>query len=384
VSDSGSMTRRRCVLQVVPALHHGGVERGTLEVARHLAGEGYRSVVVSAGGRLVADVLAAGAEHITLPVGRKNPLAALANRYRLKSIFFQIRPQVVHARSRLPAWLAWSVLRAMPAPRPAFVTTVHGLYSVKRYSSIMARGDRVIAVSRTAADYVKRYYSKDLKTDPVVIYRGIDPDEFSYGHQPDFPVLDRWYRSHPVVVGVKTVLLPGRLSRLKGARDLTNWLKKTRLPVRLVLTATPDDDLDAARLFHHFVDHGVADKVVWVGVQNRMADVYALVDVVVNVSRKPESFGRTVAEALAVGTPVVAYGHGGVGEILQAIYPAGCVPPADTAALERTLERILADPPPVPDKQPFVLADMLAKTQAVYESLMNDSDSDLYSAGVQS
>ncbi len=351
-------------------MHCGGVERGTLEVARDLVRHGYRSVVASAGGRLTDRLVAAGVEHIQLPVGQKNPLAAWRNRQRLKRLIARLQPDIVHARSRLPAWLAWSALKGMDPARPAFVTTIHGLYSVKRYSSIMARGDRVIAVSKTAADYVRAHYAGWLKAQPVVIYRGIDPQEFPYGHQPDFRVLDRWYRAHHQLVGTKSVLLPGRLSRLKGARDLTHWLQNSALPVRLVLTATPDDDLDSARLFHHFSEHGVADKVVWVGTQDNMADVYALVDAVVNVSQKPESFGRTVAEALAVGTPVVGYDHGGVGEILQALYPVGRVPVRDTGALADTLDRILANPPPVPDKHPFLLDNMLAQTRTVYADLI--------------
>lgn len=356
-------------------MHSGGVERGTLEVARYLAECGYRSMVVSAGGRLVADLQQAGVEHITLPVGHKSPVQALHNRQQLKKLIRDIQPHIVHARSRLPAWLAWSVLRGLEPGRPAFVTTVHGLYSVKRYSSIMARGDRVIAVSRTAADYVKQHYRQYLRCEPDVIYRGIDPQEFPYGHRPDVLWLDAWYRAHHQLVGVKTVLLPGRLSRLKGARDLTGWLQETTNNVRLVLTATPDDDLDTARLFHHFAEHDVAHKVVWVGLQRNMANVYAAVDVVLNLSQKPESFGRTVAEALAVGTPVVAYDHGGVGEILHAVYPAGCVPPRNIAKLAEVLERVLDNPPPVPDRQPFLLSDMLNQVRGVYEQLMAGTDS---------
>jgi len=374
MSTSGSNDRRRCVLQLVPAMHNGGVERGTLEVARDLAKHGYRSVVVSAGGRLVNRLSAAGVEHITLPLGHKNPLAAWRHYRTLKKLITRLQPDIVHARSRLPAWLAWMALKGLGTARPAFVTTVHGLYSVKRYSSIMARGDRVIAVSHTAADYVRQHYRQWLKSEPEVIYRGIDPEEFPYGHRPDFPVLDKWYRRHHQLVGAKSVLLPGRLSRLKGARDLTHWLQNSALPVRLVLTATPDDDLDSARLFHHFSEHGVADKVVWVGVQENMADVYALVDAVVSVSQKPESFGRTVAEALAVGTPVVGYDHGGVGEILQALYPAGRVPALDQARLAETLDNVLTDPPPVPDQQLFVLDTMLAQTRAVYAQLLESNN----------
>ncbi len=366
-------TGRRCVVQLLPAMHTGGVERGTLEVAACLAAKGHRSVVVSSSGRLVPALCKAGAEHIDLSVGRKNPVSAWFCRQRLKKLFQDMRPDIVHARSRLPAWLAYSALQAMPpAERPAFVTTVHGLYSVKRYSSIMARGDRVIAVSRTAADYVTKHYKPWLKRDPVVVYRGIDPDEFPYGHRPDASFLDRWRWQCHQLAEHKTVLLPGRLSRLKGGRDLLYWLQCTTVPARLLLTARPDDDVNAARLYRFFEEHGVANKVVWLGLQERMADVYAAVDVVVNASRKPESFGRTVAEALAVGTPVVGYDHGGVGEILQAVYPHGRVPVGDRRALACRLDEVLVKPWPVPDKQPFLLSDMLRRTYVLYQDLWSE------------
>ena len=136
--------RRLTVVQLLPALHSGGVERSTLEIAAALVAAGHRSVVVSAGGRLVEPLLAGGSEHIALPVGRKSLLAAPGTVRRLRSELGRLRPDIVHARSRLPAWMAWFALKGLPAPRPRFITTVHGLNSPGRYSGIMTRGERVI------------------------------------------------------------------------------------------------------------------------------------------------------------------------------------------------------------------------------------------------
>jgi glycosyltransferase involved in cell wall biosynthesis len=141
--------RRLTVAQLLPALESGGVERSTLEIAGALAAAGHRALVVSAGGRLLPALEATGARHLALAIGRKSPLV-LRHVRRLRRWFADEGVDIVHARSRLPAWLAWRALRGMePARRPRFVTTVHGLNSPSRYSAIMARGERVVCVSET-------------------------------------------------------------------------------------------------------------------------------------------------------------------------------------------------------------------------------------------
>ena len=156
--------KKLTVVQILPALQSGGVERGTLEVAGALVHAGHRSIVVSAGGSLVRELVASGSEHISLPVGRKSLLTLL-------------HVDILHARSRLPAWIAWLAWRGMPPQeRPHFVTTVHGLYSVNRYSAIMTRGERVIAVSDTARQYILDNYSEVNPGSVVTIFRGVSPD----------------------------------------------------------------------------------------------------------------------------------------------------------------------------------------------------------------
>lgn len=151
-------TRKLTVLQLLPALESGGVERGTLEVAQALVERGHRALVISAGGRLVTPLTALGAEHFEWPIGRKS-LTTLRLVRRLRRFLTEQRVDIVHARSRIPAWIAYLAWRRMdPATRPRFVTTVHGLYGVNRYSGIMARGEAVIAVSETTRDYILQNY----------------------------------------------------------------------------------------------------------------------------------------------------------------------------------------------------------------------------------
>lgn len=144
------------VVQLIPALDSGGAERSALEIARALVQAGHRSVVISAGGRLVEQLQAEGSEHVTLDLGRKS-LFTLARFGALRRVLRALKPDIVHARSRLPAWMGWWALKGM-TPRPHFVTTVHGLNSPGRYSAILLRGERVVAVSQTLRDYVLSHY----------------------------------------------------------------------------------------------------------------------------------------------------------------------------------------------------------------------------------
>ncbi len=373
------MARPLTVVQLLPALESGGVERSTLEIAEALARAGHRAVVVSAGGRLVPQLLAAGAEHVALDIGRKSP-ATLRRVYALRRLLRELRPDIVHARSRLPAWIGWFALRGLPeARRPRFVTTVHGLNSPSRYSAIMTRGERVICVSDTVREYVLRHYPR---TDPArlrVIPRGIDPAAF-----PRVPMHDAAARAavvalHPQLAGDgPLLLLPGRGTRLKGHADALALLAALRargLDARLWMPGARDParadyvaelEAEAARL-------GVADALAITPPTAAIAQGYAASDLVLQLSRKPEAFGRTVIEALSVGRPVLGWAHGGVGELLRELQPAGAVPPFDADALADAARALLAHPPAPPATMPYTLQAMQQATLAVYEDLVRAS-----------
>ena len=362
------MKQQLVVAQLLPELNNGGVERGTIEIANYLAQKNCVSIVISSGGRLV-DMLSPNVIHIELDVGKKS-LFTLNMIKPLRNIFIQYNVNIVHARSRLPAWIALKAISKLKANKPSFITTVHGLYSVKRYSSIMARGDRVIAVSKTALEYVTRNYNKYLNNNPILIYRGVDPVEFPYRYKPSTKWLHEWRRQHPNLSNTKKVLLPGRLSSLKGAKDLLFWLKNTNENVKLILTSKISTNDYSQQLANYFSKHNVDKKIVWVGVQSSMAELYSMADVVVSTSKRPESFGRTVLEALAIGTPVVAYNHGGVGEILDKIFPQGKVYLNDETALANKIDQFLSQKYLVPNNNPFLLSTMLKKTLNVYKDVI--------------
>jgi glycosyltransferase involved in cell wall biosynthesis len=363
------MTKPLVVIQLLPALENGGVERGTIEIANYLAKLGHKSVVISSGGRMQQD-LSKKVEHIQLEVGKKS-LMSLFLIKKLCEIFINKNANIVHARSRFPAWLAYRAIAKIKTNKPNFITTIHGLYTVKRYSSIMARGDQVIAVSQTALDYVQNNYAQYLKTQPQLIYRGINTKDFPYGYKPDVLWLQKFYETYHQLVGHKIVLMAGRLTALKGAKDLLVWLQSQENDAKLVFTADPEYDFYAAKLFHYFKEHDVENRIAWIKPSNEMKHLYAIANVVVSASKRPESFGRTALEALAIGTPVVAYNHGGVGEILNNIFPQGLVELNNSQALSDKINATLKNKFIVENCQPFQLENMCQKTLNLYEKTHN-------------
>ena len=366
--------RRLTVVQLLPALDAGGVERSTLEIAEALVDAGHRAIVVSAGGRLLPRLDAVGGEHITLDIGRKSP-TVLRHIRTLRHLFAEVDADIVHARSRLPAWLGLWAFRGMGGKRLHFVTTAHGLNSPSRYSAIMARGERVICVSRTVRDYLLSHYPATDPTRLVVIPRGIDPAVFPRTPHPDRAARARIADLHPQLAGDgPLLLLPGRGTRLKGHADAIALLAQLRAAgtdARLwmpgVVQAGREDYL--AELEAMTGEAGIRDAVAMTDATADMATAYAASDLVLQPSRKPEAFGRTVIEALSIGRPVLGWEHGGVGELLRELQPEGAVVPFDRDALRQRAQALLANPPPPPATMPYTLRAMQEATLAQYHAL---------------
>ncbi len=365
------------VVQVVPALDEGGVERGTLEVAEHLAANGHRSIVVSAGGRLCDALQRSGSEHVPWPIGRKS-ISTLRFVPRLRRLLRDRRVDIVHARSRLPAWITYMALRGLPASqRPRFVTTVHGLYSVNPYSAIMTRGDRVIAVSETVRGYVLTNYPRIPPERLSLIERGIDTAEFPHGYQPSREWLDAWHASFPELAGKLVIVLPGRLRRLKGHEDFLRLLRRRQEIHPSIHGVIVGDDRSGSRYVAELKALARAERlpVSFVGHRADIREIYATSKLVLSLSSQPESFGRTVLEPLSLGVPVIGYAHGGVGEILDRMFPEGKVAVGDVEALIERTREFLRHPRAVRAENPYPLERMQRRTLALYRDVSEDRDS---------
>jgi glycosyltransferase involved in cell wall biosynthesis len=370
--------RRLTVVQLLPALESGGVERSTLEIADALVQAGHRAIVVSAGGRLVPALQAVGGEHIALDIGRKS-LATLRHADALRRLLECGHADIVHARSRLPAWIGRLALRGIaPGRRPRWVTTVHGLNSPSRYSRVMASGERVICVSDTVRAYVQRHYPDTPAGRLRVIPRGIDPAAFPRAPRPDADARAWAATQHPALAGTgPLLLLPGRGTRLKGHADALELLARLRtsgIDVGLWLPGAREagraayiDELEARA-----ASLGIASSLAFTPPTSEIARAYAASDLVLQLSHKPEAFGRTVIEALSVGRSVLGWAHGGVGELLAELQPQGAVVPFDADALHATAASLLAHAPPLPATIPHTLRAMQEATLAVYAELIDD------------
>ena len=391
-SDTTSMTagpstgRMPVVLQVLPSLGGGGVERGTVEMTAALTEAGWTALVVSSGGPMVRDIERAGGKHIQLPVHSKNPFVMRKNIGRLAKVISEHGVNLVHARSRAPAWSALAAARRTGTP---FVTTVHGPYGFglpfkRLYNSVMTCGDRVIAISEFIRGYILDNYRKVDPDHIRIIHRGVNIDIFDPAKTTAARVIhlaNEWR----IPDGVPVVMLPGRLTRWKGHRVLFEALAQIKdRPMRCLIVGDDQGRSGYRRELDALIDKlGLQSVVHIVGECRDMAAAYKLSDVVISASTEPEAFGRIVAEAQAIGKPVIAPNHGAAPEILLPEVTGWLVPPSDPQALARALEKALdldtgarerlAQAAIARVRENFSTAKMCDATIAVYRELLDGS-----------
>lgn len=334
------------ILQALPALYSGGVERGTVEFAADLVRHGHDSFVVSSGGPLADRLKEQGSTHIQMPVHRKSP-ASFGQVRPMRNLIRELQPDIIHVRSRMPAWIVRLAWKGLPAhQRPAIVSTFHGMYSVNPYSAIMAKSDHVIAVSNCVRNYViQNFQVPDQKL--TVIQRGVDVGYFQQKE-----LSDAWQRAlfvqFPHLENKRILMMPGRISRWKGQLQFLEAMKEiTREQPDchgiIVGGAEPGKERFLGELEQHRAKLGLTDKVTFLGQRNDMAELYLFADLVCHMSTKPEPFGRTVTEALSSGTPVVAFNRGGAAETLQACFRDGLVTPDDTQEFAQVALKLLSN-----------------------------------------
>ena len=336
------------VLQVLPALDSGGVERGTIEIVEALTARGWTGLVASQGGRLVPAVERAGGRHITLPLRAKQPWAIWRNAARLADVIRRENVDLVHARSRAPAWSAWLACRRTGMP---FVTTYHGAYSdggwgKRRYNSVMARGARVIAASGFIADLLRRQHG--VSEDRLrLIPRGIDPAVFDPARVAGLRTAEL-ARAWAIPEGATIILLPARISRWKGQSVLIAALGLLRRPDLVLVFVGSDQGRHSyvRSLLDQAAALGVSGQVKLAGHCADMPAALMLADIVVSASTEPEAFGRAVIEAQAMARVVIAAGHGGAAETVSDGETGILVPPGDAAALAEAITTVLALPAP--------------------------------------
>jgi len=375
------VARPLTIVQMLPELITGGVERGTLEIGGFLVKNGHRSLVVSNGGPMVDALVKTGTEHMTLPVGEKNP-RALGCIPRLRQLFKKEKVDILHLRSRVPAWVGLLTARTLPCTaRPRIVTTFHGFYSVNPYSAVMTRGERVIAVSQLISDHIRDRYG--VGGDHVkVIHRGFDATCFDPLLVDNHQVADLRAKWDIDKTRGPVLMLPGRFTELKGHRLFLTALEKIKhLSWTAVLVGDERENPEyAAQLKRETTQKGLEDRIVFAGHCDNMPAAFMLCDVTISASIHPESFGRVGVESQAMGVPVVATAHGGSLETIIPEKTGWLFSPVDTDGFARALAEAVQD-----ETQRkamghrakawvtthFTTARMCEKTLALYEELMS-------------
>jgi glycosyltransferase involved in cell wall biosynthesis len=362
------------VLQILPELDCGGVERGTLEVAAELVRRGHRSIVVSGAGQMVPQLILEGSEHIDLPVGKKSVLSAIKLIPKLRQLFKDQRIDIIHARSRLPAWLAYLAWKKLdPDNRPGFVTTVHGPYTVNRYSKIMVSGERVIAISEYIKNYILENYPDIDENKIEIIHRGISKEKFPYGYKPSEKWLKNWNNKYPLLANKFIITLPGRVTRWKGHNDfidiITHSLNEGLNVHGLIAGGTDRGKEKYLNELKSIINSkGMENHFTFLGQRNDMKEIMSVSNIVLSLAMIPEAFGRTALEALSLGTPVIAYSHGGAAEVLGEMFPEGKAKPHCTDEVNSIINKFYKTTPKVEHQNAFALSAMLDKTIAIYNS----------------
>ncbi|MDA3933325.1 MAG: glycosyltransferase [Gammaproteobacteria bacterium] len=361
------------IVQVLAALGIGGSELVATELTEYLRRRGHRLTVIAASGPLSERISAAGAEHLHWPIGKKR-LSTLKLVKPLRAWLEQARPDIIHVHSRFPALIVKLAMRGL-RHRPLLISSMHGHYSVNAYSGIMARADVVIAVSEHIRQYTLRHYPGVDPQRVITVHGGVDHSQFAHGHQPSAHWLCEIHAQFPALHNKRLLLLPGRLTQWKGHASFLQLLKllsTQRQDVHgVVVGAGRRHSRYRQRLDSLLRRLQIEQLVTFTGARTDMADWYAAADIVYNLSdRPPEAFGRTVLEALSIGTPVLAWDQGGPAEQLQALFPAGRVAVHDMSALlQKTLD-LLHHPQLVPASDAFSLAQSMASTLAIYEQAL--------------
>ena len=369
------------LLQVVPSLNSGGVEQGTVDIAENLIKSGYYSSVVSNGGRLVSLLEKFGSKHFKFPVHSKNPFIIYNNIFNLKKIILNEKINILHTRSRAPAWSSYYAGKN----KVKLVSTFHNIYghqnSLKKfYNSGLAKADSIIAISQFVKENIIKLYnvSEDKIT---VIYRGINEKNYNSNNINEKIMLN-FISENNIINNNKIILYPGRLTKWKGQIEFLKVLKKLKTKNFCCYFVGDNKNRSyAIKLSKEIENFNLNKKCRIMGHISDMKYIYKLSDLVVNGSQEPEGFGRVVSEAMCMEKPVIAYAYGGVAEQLATQDEMFKIPINDFEKMACSIDKVLnmskdkinliGQKSSTFVKQSFTKDIMTSKTLNLYKRLLN-------------
>jgi glycosyltransferase involved in cell wall biosynthesis len=327
------------VMQIIPALGAGGAEQGCIDVAAELVKSGAKSIVVCNGGHRIPEILRRGSIHINLPVDSKNPIVMWRNIGRLRKLIREHDVDIVHARSRAPAWSAW---KSVEGTKARFMTTCHAPFNIsgdikKFYNSSIARGERVIAISNYVREYLLKNY--DIEDRNIrLIHRGVALEKFHPGAVAPTHLI-KLSNEWRLPDGCTIVMLPGRLTRWKGHLVLIEAMAQLKRDDIFCVMIGDDQGRTEyrAEVENAIQEKGLEGRVRIVGHCSDMPAAYMLANVVVSASTDPEGFGRIPIEAQAMGRMIIATNHGGAKETIIPDVTGWLIEPNDASALAKAI-----------------------------------------------
>ncbi len=355
------------VLQILPQLNIGGVERGTLDLSKALIQNGHDAFVISGGGILVNELEKSGATHYEMPVHIKS-LKTLFLAKKLSEKILSINPDIVHVRSRMPAWVNYRAFKKLQN-KPVLVSTFHGLYSFPIYSKVMSFVDHTIAISNTVESYIIQNYDLEKK-DITIIPRGCDPNTFN-NVSIDPKEKDDLLNEFPQIKGKKVLTIPGRITKWKGIAEFIQLMSLLDDSYHglVVGPIAKSKKRYFSKLLEKVSSLNLDNRITFTGSRRDISNIYKISDIVYNLSQTPEPFGRTMIEAIACGTKVVGWNHGGASEILKKLFPQGLVDLDKMEKLRDTTVTI-ANSSSTPSENTFTAKRMTDSTIDLYNKLL--------------
>ncbi len=376
------------VLQIVPSLNsiNGGVERGTLDVAKELIEQGFESEIISSGGMMAEKYKYKGVNHNEIEINKKGLINFLIVRRKFEKMLKKIKPDIVHIRSRWPAFCFNQIIKKKQIP---LVTTYHGTYSgndsffKKKYNRVMTGGDKIITISNFIDMHVRHYFP-EAKNRLCQIDRGIDCNYFDINAVTEVRK-ETFLNSFSISEKTHIILLPARISMWKGhfvAVDAAKQLKEKYPELNFVFLFVGGNNKIKffEKLKKRVKKNGVAESVIFAGNISDMPAIYSIADVVLSTSIEPEAFGRISAEGCSMCKPVISSNHGGSKDIIENEKTGWLIEPGNPIKLSEKIIEVIKMPERKKDqivksarvrvKKKFSLDLMLSKTINLYEELV--------------
>ena len=335
-------TKQIAVMQVLPHLNSGGLVSGAVEVGKELVDSNFKSLVVSSGGYKENELLRNNSTLEKLPVHSKNIFTIFNNKKKLIDLAIKYNIQLIHARSRAPAWSAYFAAKELGLP---FVTTFHGTYGAenffkKKYNSIMLKGNAIIAISKFIKKHIQKEYG--ITKNIYLIPRGVNTNIFSPKNVSSARLISAAKKIN-IEGNDQIILLPGRLTNWKGHKLAVKAISRLKVQnFKLVFVGDLQGRIKYKNeLINLAATLNISDKVIFINHTRDLPSYLMLSDLVLSCSTKPEAFGRTVLEAQAMGKPVVAFNHGGSVELINDNENGTLCKVADVDDLSTNIEKAL-------------------------------------------